>query len=91
MTSKEPTSSIQIPSAPGIGEHVYQSEGLFRRYGHLVSAYDPSTQCGGVYHLAWREWCVWYPIDAEDFAARVARAVAIAEAADKCSADVAKH
>ncbi|RMG32527.1 MAG: hypothetical protein D6720_13145 [Gammaproteobacteria bacterium] len=91
MTPNENSEHPQIPSAPGIGRYVYSRPGLFRRYGEVISAYDPKTQVGGIYHLAWQEWCVWYPLTADEFAERVARAVAIAEAVGDGQKTIATH
>lgn len=70
----ETTETMPLP--PGIRVEVLQDADLCRRYGHVVTAFDPHSQCGGVYHIARREWALYWPITLEGFAERATKIAA---------------
>lgn len=65
-----------MPLPPGIRAEVLQDAGLCRRYGRVVTAFDPQSRCGGVYHIAQRQWALYWPITLEGFAERAAKIAA---------------
>lgn len=65
-----------MPLPPGIRAEVLQDSLLCRRYGRVVTAFDPQSQCGGVYHIERRQWALYWPIALEDFGGRAAKIAA---------------
>jgi len=66
-----------IPTPPGIRKVCLDDENLFRRYGKVVTAYDPECLVGGMYSLEEKQWVMFYPISPESFADRVAKTIAV--------------
>ncbi|HEB93124.1 MAG TPA: hypothetical protein ENI94_06585 [Gammaproteobacteria bacterium] len=71
---------MNIPTPPGIRKECFDDENLFRRYGPMVTAYDPESSVGGFYNLDEKQWVVFYPITPESFADRAAKAYAAIKA-----------
>jgi len=69
----------EIPTPPGIRKECLNDPLLFRRYGEVVSAYDPKLSIGGIYNLNDEEWILFFPITPELFAGRVAKVTAAVE------------
>ncbi len=67
---------MKIPTPPGIRAECLRDENLYRRYGNVVSAYDPKSSIGGMYHLDEKQWLIFFPITPDEFASRVSTAVA---------------
>jgi len=57
----------EIPRPPGIREEIFSNENLYRRYGHVVTIYDPETKLGGTYNMIEKQWALFYPIEYSDF------------------------
>ena len=62
---------------PGISAKVLEDENLCRRYGGVVTAYDPVSRCGGVYHIEQRQWSLFWPVDLATFGKQAARIAAL--------------
>lgn len=69
----------EIPTPPGIRKECLNDPLLFRRYGKVVSAYDPKLSIGGIYNLNDEQWILFFPIQPESFAERVAKVAAAME------------
>ena len=79
-----------MPRPPGISAAVLQDAQLCRRYGRVVTAFDPQSRCGGVYNIEAREWALYWPITLEAFADRAAR-IAAQLAGDWSSEPAVRH
>jgi hypothetical protein len=66
----------KIPFPGVLRAEVFADEGLYRRYGNLVTAYDPEQQTGGLLDLRIGRWTILTPISDSEFAELAARAAA---------------
>ena len=71
----------ELPLPPGINKKFMSDERSCKRFGEIVTVFDPTTLVGGCYHLGKREWTLWWPIDHEAFSDRVAHGIASYEKA----------
>lgn len=63
-----------MPGPPGIRRECLEDPNLCKRFGSVVTAYDPKNQVGGFYYLGVTQWIVYFPITLDQFAERAARA-----------------
>jgi len=68
---------LTIPACPGIRTECLQDGNLTRRYGSVITSYDPERKIGGLFYLGTSEWLSFFPIEPDDFAARAARSAAL--------------
>nr|BDD44052.1 hypothetical protein 5 [Gammaproteobacteria bacterium] len=68
-----------MPIPPGFSQDILENENLCRRYGDIVSAYNPEHSIGAMYYLVEQQWTIFYPIDFVEFADNVAAVVSINE------------
>ncbi len=74
---------MEILTPPGIRKQCLHDKNLVRRYGRIMSCYDPESTVGGIYNLDDGSWILFYPISPEAFANRVVNA-SLADESSAC-------
>lgn len=70
--------SIQLPDPIALRPEVMHNQNLCRRYGDMVTCYDPERKAGGVIDVSEEspQWWLFVPCTAEQFADKSSKIIA---------------